>query len=89
MFCVEVEYNIHGKIWPGVLGTYMDPPESDEVQITEVERYDPLTGEPRTVPEADWPFDEEELVRIEQALVEAFHREADEGPDPPDDEDFL
>jgi len=69
---VEVEYEVHGYVTSGSPGTWEDPPDPGELEITEVRRFDPLTGKDSKVDDKEWPFDNLEMREIEAQLCDAM-----------------
>jgi len=61
---VYVEYEIHGEIVGGSPGSYNEPPDPGELEITEVRFIDPVSGEDSLLPENHWPFDDAETRGI-------------------------
>ena len=78
---LEVEYEIHGYITSGFAGSWEDPPEPGELEITEVRRTDPITGKDSRVDDKEWPFDTSEMKDIEEQLGEAASNYGDDDYD--------
>ena len=81
-----VEYEIDGTVSPFVPATHEDPPEGGEVEIEDVTRIHPITGEHKLLSSNEWPFSDEEITAIEEALAETPLQDYDD--DYPDYEPF-
>lgn len=84
---LEIEYEIHGHAWGGSQGSYEEPPDPGELEITQVRRLDPITNKEATLEEADWPFDGSETQDILDQLNEVVTPDEQDYDDSRDDYD--
>ena len=76
-----VEYEIDGTVSPYVPANHDNPPEGGEVEIDEVTRTHPITGEQQQLSSNEWPFTDEEIEAICEALAEIPLQDSYDDPD--------
>jgi len=65
-----VEYEIDGTVSPHIPATFDDPAEGGEVEIEQVTRLHPITGERKVLSSSEWPFSDEEIGALETTFAE-------------------
>lgn len=78
---MKVMFRISGTVGAYFPGNYDNPPEGGEVEITEVLRIDPFTGEEKDITGEDWPFSHIDIQHIEEAIADRAEPEYDDPPD--------
>jgi hypothetical protein len=73
-----VTYEIDGTVSPYIPATYDDPAEGGEVEIQQVTRLHPITGEPKVLSDSEWPFSDEEIDRFDLTLSETQLQDSDD-----------